>query len=177
MLKFVGVLAVSALLGSPAVAAEHVVAGKIKSINADKKQFVMTDAAAKDYTMTLGKDFVVNRDGKEGKSNLKVGDTVDVFYDSGVVSSTAKYILVREGDAKNSGLVRGSVKSYDSDKKQLVFTDADKKDWTFDTGGAKVRIDDEDRTLREIKVGDHALAIVDTEGSKATLKSLMVHRK
>jgi hypothetical protein len=177
LLKYGGVLAVSVLLASPAVAAEHIVAGKVKSIDAGKTQFVLTDSADKEYKITLGKDVVVNRGGKEGKSNVKVDDTVDVFYDTGVLASTAKYILVREGDAKNSGLVRGTVKRYDGDKKELVFTDPDKKDWTFATAGAKVRLDKEDSQFTEVKIGDRALAIVDTVGDKVTLKTLMVHRK
>jgi Cu/Ag efflux protein CusF len=175
--KWVSALAAIVLLAGTALAAESVAAGKVKSINADKKQFVVTDAAGKDWTMQFGDDVVINRGGKESKSDLKVDDMVNVMHDKGVLTWTARYILVQEGDTKNCALVYGAVKSYDADKKALDFTDEHGTARTFAMGNAKVRLNTEDSKVENLKIGDHALAIVEMMGDKMTLKSLRVERK
>lgn len=160
-------------------AADVVTSGKIKSVNADNKSFVMTDAADKDYTFKLGDSLVINRSGKESKSDLKAGDPISVCYETGVFSWTAHYILINEGDAKNSKLVRGNVKSYDPETKELAVTseNAKDKDLTFAVGAAAVRLNMKDSKIADIKIGDHALLIVDMVGDKSTLRSVMVDRK
>jgi len=165
------------LLAGTVTAAETVSAGKIKSINADKKVFVMTDSADKDWTFKIGNNVVINHGGKEGLSDLKAGDPVYVMYDKGFMTWTARYILVTIGDTKNCELIHGTAKSYDGDKKQLIFTDADGKDQTFDMGDAKVRLNMKEGKMDDVKIGDHVLAIVDKVGNKVTLKSLMIQRK
>ena len=121
--KWFSAMAAVVLLAGPAVAADAIAAGKVKAINADKKEFVLTDSAGKDWTIKLGDNVVINRGGKESKSDLNAGDTVNVCYDKGLLTWTAHYILVQEGDTKNCELVHGTVKSYDADKKQVTFTD------------------------------------------------------
>ena len=115
-------------------------------------------------------------DGKESQSDLNAGDPVNVCYDKGLLTWTAHYILVQEGDTKNRELVHGFVKNYDADKKEVTFTD-EAKDWTFPMGDAKVRLNREDSKIRDIKIGDKALAIVEKRGEAATLKCLMIERK
>ena len=165
-----------ALMASTAVAADTVAAGKIKSINADNKTFVLTDSADKDFTFKLGDNVVVNRAGKESKSDLKAGDAINVCYDKGVLTWTAHYILVQEGKTKNWELIHGVVKSYDADKKELAFTDSVKKNSTFSMGDASVRINMIDSKIGDIKTGDQALLLVDTVEAKSTLRSVMVER-
>jgi hypothetical protein len=166
------------LLTGAAAAAESVAAGKIKTILADKKEFVLTDATtSKDHTFKLADKVVINRGGKESQSDLNAGDQVNVMYDKGLLTWTAEYILVQEGDTKTCTLMCGSIKSHDVDKKQVAFTDEQKKDWTFDLGETRVRLNKENSTVEKLKIGDHALAIVDKVGEKLTLKSLMVSRK
>lgn len=165
-----------ALMASTAVAADTVASGKIKSINADNKTFVLTDSADKDFTFKLGDNLVVNRAGKESKSNLKAGDAINVCYDKGVFTWTAHYILVQEGKTKNWELIHGVVKSYDADKKELAFTDSIKKNSTFSMGDASVRINMIDSKIGDIKFGDQALLLVDTVEAKSTLRSVMVER-
>src|ERR1700683_5608313 len=118
--KWVIALAATVLLAGTSTAADTVATGKVKSINADKKDMVLTDAAGKDWTIKLGDKVLINRDGKESPSDLKAGDPVSVCYDKGLLTWTAHYILVQEGANKNLNLVYGSVKSYDADKKQLA---------------------------------------------------------
>jgi hypothetical protein len=164
------------LLAGTSPAADTVSAGKVKSIHADKKEFVMTDSAGKDWTFKLGDKVVINRGGKESQSDLKVGDPVNVMYSKGVLTWTAHYILVQEGDTKNCELVYGTVKSYDGDKKQLAFTDEARKDRTFDLGDAKVQLNTKPGKIDDVKIGDHFLAIVEKAGDKLTLKSLIIER-
>jgi hypothetical protein len=175
--KWFSAAAAIVLLTSPAVAADAIYAGKVKAINSDKKEFVLTDAAGKDSTFKLGDHVVINRGGKESQSDLNVGDTVNVCYNKGLLTWTAHYVLVQEGDHKNCELVHGTVKGYDVDKKQLAFTDGQGKEWTFAMGDAKVRLNKQDSKIENSKIGDNALAIVEKTGDTTTLKCLMVERK
>jgi Cu/Ag efflux protein CusF len=174
--KWAFVAVAVALFTGQASAADRTAAGKVKSINPDKKQFVLTDLADKDWTITLAEDVVMNRGGKESKADLKVGDPVHICYDKGVLTWTAHYILVREDDNKNSELISGVVKGYDADKKEITVTDQDKKNWTYGVGDAKVRLAMVDTRIGEIKIGDNVLIIVDTVDGKSTLKSVMAKR-
>jgi len=165
-----------ALMAGTAVAADSVASGKVKSINADNKTFILTDIANKDFTFKLDEKLIVNRAGKESNSDLKAGDPISVCYDKGIISWTAHYILVQEGTAKDSELIHGNIKSYDATKKELTFTDEVKKDSTYAMGTAMVRVNREDAKIESIKIGDHALLIVNTVDGKATLRSVMVGR-
>jgi hypothetical protein len=165
-----------ALLASSA-AADTVLAGKIKSINADNKTFVFTDNADKDHTAKFADDVVINRGGKEGKSDLKVGDAVSVCHDAGLLKWTAHYILVHEGTTKDSTMWHGTFKSYNADKKQLGFINSNKTDAMYAIGDATVRINMKSSTAADLSIGDQALIISNTNGDKlTTLRSVMVQR-
>src|SRR3984957_7328104 len=131
LLMWFSAVAAVVMLAGPAVAEDAVSAGKVKGVNAEKKDFVLTDSAGKDWTIKLGDAVVINRGGKEGQSDLNGGDAVNVCYDKGPLTWTAQYILVQEGDTKKCELVHGTFKSYDVDKKQVTFTDHKEKDCTF----------------------------------------------
>lgn len=176
--KWISTTLAIALMASTAAAADTIGSGKVKSINADKKTFVLIDSYnKKDYTFKFGDHLIVNREGKESKSDLKAGDWIDASYDKGTFTWTAHYILVRAGKSEHSDLIRGSVKSYDADKKELTITNEDKKDATYVMGKAMVRVNMEATKIENIKIGDHALIIVETVGKTATLRSVMVERK
>ena len=165
------------VLAGPAMASDAIAAGKIKAVNAEKKDIVLTDSDGKDWTIKLGDNVVINRGGKESQSDLNAGDPVNVCYDKGLLTWTAHYILVQEGNTKDCELVHGTVKNYDVDKKQVTFTDHRDKNWTFPMGDAKVRLNREDSKIQDLKIGDSALAIVEKTGDSTTLKCLMVERK
>jgi hypothetical protein len=175
--KWVSAAAAIVLLAGAAAAADTVTYGKVKSVNADKKEFVLTDAANKDWTFKIGDKVVINRGGKESQSDLQAGDAVSLLYDKGVVAWTAHYILVQEGDTKNCDLVRGAVKGFDASKKQLDVTDEAGKERSFAMGDAKVSLNKKDAKVEDVKIGDTVLAIVETKGDKVTLKSVMIDRK
>jgi hypothetical protein len=68
------------VIAAPALAAET--KGKIKSVNADKNEFVLTDENAKDWTFELAKDGKVQVNAKAGKlSEIRVGDEVAITYE------------------------------------------------------------------------------------------------
>jgi hypothetical protein len=173
--KWISATLAIALLASSAAAADTVTSGKVKSINAEKKTFVLTDADAKDHNFKIGDGLVVNRAGKETKSDLKAGDSVSICYDPGVFTWTAHYVLVH-GKIVNSTLSHGTFKSYDTTKKQLVFTDSVKTDTTYSMGDANVRVNMKDSTVQDLKIGEHALLISSTVDGKSTMKNVMVQR-
>ncbi len=170
-------MAVFVLVASPVLAEDAISSGKVKGVNSDKKEFVLTDSAGKDSTYKFSDAVVVNRGGKESRSDINAGDIVNVCYDKGVFTWTANYILVREGDTKHSVLMHGTFKSYDADKKEATFTDSDGKDQTFPMGHAKVRMNKAESKIGDVKIGENALAIVDKEGDVSTLTCLMIDRK
>ena len=165
-----------ALLAGNVAGADTVTGGKIKSIDADAKTFVMTDSADKDHTFKLGDNFVVNRAGKESKGTVAAGDTIHVSYERGPLDWTAHYVLVQDGNSKTCGLICGSVKSYDADKKELTFTNSEGKTSTYPMGNAMVRLNMADIKIETVKNGDQALIIVDTIDAKPTLRTVIVNR-
>ncbi len=175
-MKWVSAVAAIVLLAGSAMAAEAIAIGKVKGVNADKKEVVLTDTDGKDQTFKLGANVVINRGGKESKSDLNAGDAVNILYDKGLVTWTARYILVQEGDTKDCQLMHGTFKGYDTDKKEFSFT-AGGKDATFAMGDAKVRLNKEDGKIEDIKIGDRTVVIVEKSGDKTTLKAVMVERK
>jgi hypothetical protein len=73
------VLALLLVLATPAPAAQT--NGKIKSVDGDKNEFVMTDDLGKDWTFTLDKEGKVFINDKRAKiADLKAGDKADVTY-------------------------------------------------------------------------------------------------
>lgn len=174
--KWLGATTAMVLWVGNAAAADTVAVGKVKSINADNKTFILTDATDKEHTFKFGDALVINRAGKESKSDLKSGDAINVCYDKGVFTWTAHYILVQEGKSKNSELVRGNVKGYDAGKKELTFTNEVKTDATYAMGEATVRFNMENAKIEGVKIGDHALLIVDMVEGTPTLRSVMVDR-
>jgi Cu/Ag efflux protein CusF len=173
--KWLSAPLVIALLASTAAAADTTAGGKIKSINAEKKTFVVTNDD-KDNTFKFDDNLVVNRDGKESKSDLKAGDAIYVCYDKGLLNWTAHYILVQEGQFKNSELIQGNVKGYEADKKELNFTNLSKQTTAYSVGQAPVRLNMEESKIEDVKIGDNVLIIVDTVDGKSTLRSVMVKR-
>jgi len=174
--KWISATMAIALMAGTAAAADTIASGKVKSINADNKTFVLTDSDNKDWTFKLGDKLIINRAGKESNFDLKAGERIDVDYDKGVLTWTSNYILVREGVSKNCDLIRGNVKSYDAGKNELTFTNEIKKDSTYSMGKATVRFNMEVSKIDSVKIGDHALLIVETVDGKASLQSVMVDR-
>jgi hypothetical protein len=176
IVKWLGAALAIMLSGNVVSAAEAISAGTIKSVNSENKTFVLTDSADKDSTFAIGEKMVVNRAGKESKSDLKVGDVINVSYAKGILHWTADYVLVQEGATQKSELIRGTIKSYDAATKELSFCNEAKKDTTYGMGSATVRLNMADMKIDNVKIGDHALLIVNVVDGASTLKCLMVDR-
>jgi hypothetical protein len=72
-------LALVAVLATPVLAADT--KGRIKSVSADKNEFVMTDENGKDWTFELADDAKISLNDQASKLNqLKAGDDVGVIY-------------------------------------------------------------------------------------------------
>src|ERR1700736_4551015 len=73
-------VAVLAAFATPVLADEA--KGKIKSVNTDKKEFVVTDKDAKDWTFHFNDDGKVRVGDKDGTlTDLKEGDEVTITYE------------------------------------------------------------------------------------------------
>src|SRR5262245_33536998 len=56
--------------------------GKVKSVAADKNEFVMTDADGKDWTITCAKDAKIQVNAKDAKlADLQANDEVQISYE------------------------------------------------------------------------------------------------
>jgi hypothetical protein len=76
------VFALVAVLGLVSAAAAAEAKGKIKTVSADKNEFVMTDTGGKSWTFHAGKDCKVTVNGKAEKlADLQADDQVDITYD------------------------------------------------------------------------------------------------
>jgi Cu/Ag efflux protein CusF len=172
--KSLGTLTIVALLSLPVMAATHVATGKIKSVDADSRSFLLTASDNKDFTFKIDDKMVINRDGKEGKTDLKAGDTITVCYDKGILNRTTHYVLVQEGSEAKSTLVCGTVKGYDAERKELTFTNSDKQDSVYPIGSATMKTKMEDSKIDTVKIGDRALLLLDIVDGKSILRCIMV---
>jgi hypothetical protein len=175
--KWVIAVAASVLLAGVAAAANTLSTGTIKSVNADKREFVLTDTAGKDETFKLANDAVINRGGKEGPDDLRPDDLVSVCHAKGSLKSTVHYVLVKEGDTKEWKLVHGTFKNYDADRKEFTNTEMGGKDKTYSISTATVRLNMHKSRIEDIRVGDDTLVIVSPVGDKMKMTALMVTRK
>jgi biopolymer transport protein ExbD len=67
--------------------------GKIKSVEADKHQFVFADSNGKNWTVTLAKDGKVFLNDKEGKlGDLQAGDEATITYEKSGDAITASAV-------------------------------------------------------------------------------------
>ena len=74
-----GMFVLALLLGLALPAMADEAKGKVKTVNGDKNEFVMTDAAGKDVTILLDKTGKVFINDKAGKlTDLQAGDLVTV---------------------------------------------------------------------------------------------------
>lgn len=158
-------------------AADAIIAGKIKGIAVEKREFVLTDSKGTDSMIKLADNVVINRGGKDGQGELKVNDVVCVSYEKGALTPTAKYILIQEGDSKNWKLGHGDLKHYDAAKNEITYTDSEGKDFTYSTTGVKLLINRVESKFESLNIGEHLLAILQTAGDQTTLKNVVVERK
>src|SRR5215831_6855620 len=80
ILSIVAVALVLGLLAGPALAADT--KGRIKSVDTDKKEFVLTDSNGKNWTIHCDRDCKIFLNDKEATfTDLKTDDSVEVVYE------------------------------------------------------------------------------------------------
>ncbi|HLW66234.1 MAG TPA: hypothetical protein VKS79_13055 [Gemmataceae bacterium] len=78
---FLGLAALVLCFGLALPAHAEETKGKVKTVNGDKNEFVMTDTAGKDFTIHCDRTCKVLINNKEGKlSDLQAGEDVTVTY-------------------------------------------------------------------------------------------------
>jgi biopolymer transport protein ExbD len=91
--KWMGLLSLAFVLALTVTALAADTKGKIKSVDADKSQFVFSDSNGKNWTMSLGKTGKVFLNDKESKlSNLQAGDEAIVTYEKDGENLTATVV-------------------------------------------------------------------------------------
>ena len=80
--------------------------------------------------------------------------------------------------ASAADTTKGKIKSVSADKKELVMTDQNNKDWTFTLDdNAKIRLSDKDVKLDDLKAGDEVEIKYEKKGDKLIAQDLKCERK
>jgi hypothetical protein len=80
--RFAPVLALVAVFSLATTAWAIDAKGKVKTVAADKNEFVMTDADGKDWTITASKDCKIQVNAKDAKlADLQANDEVQISYE------------------------------------------------------------------------------------------------
>ncbi len=136
----------------------EVARGHIQRVTADQNQFILKDKNNKEWTIHLTRDAKIRLNDREGKlADLKEGDEVAIFYEKQGDMLMACDVLSNRGAGQAADLTRGEIKSVSADQHQLVLKDRDGKERTFQVSrDAKVRVDNQDRKLSDLKEGETA---------------------
>jgi hypothetical protein len=80
--RFAPVLALLAVFTLASAALAIDAKGKVKTVTADKNEFVMTDDTGKSWTIMVAKDAKVQLNGKDSKlADLQADDEIQISYD------------------------------------------------------------------------------------------------
>src|SRR5260370_37725260 len=84
-----------------------------------------------------------------------------------VMDLATALLLGTASDALAADKATGKIKSVTADKQEFVLTDKDGKDWTFQMDeNAKVRLNDKNAELKELKAGDEVQVTYTKKGDK-----------
>jgi hypothetical protein len=157
--------------------AESILAGKVKTVDLAKHEFVLVETSGKERQIKLDENVVVNRGGRDGTTELKAKDAAMVHCDTSAVTWTATYILVQDGETANWSLDRGNIEKYDSESKQISYADEQGRSYRFSTMGAKLYINRVESKFESVKIGEPVLALLKKAGDQPTLKAMYITRK
>jgi Cu/Ag efflux protein CusF len=142
--------------------------GKIERVDADKHQLVLRDAAGRELRFQVGRDAHVRVNGRDSKlADLKAGDRVNVSYQ-------AMAREVRSGErAAGEQHARGTIQSVDAGNNRVVVKDNQGKERTFQVGkDARIRVHEKERTLSDLKAGDHVAIRYVKEGERLVARGI-----
>ncbi len=161
------------LLASTAVA-DTIATGQVMQMNPTNKTFRLQSDKR---TFKLSEGCVIRRDTAESvfkKTELKNGDYVDCYSDQ-AGGLLIKYILVRDGSTKLKHLAVGTLKSLDREAATIELNAQTSA--TYVISEAKVRLNNKNSKMANLKVGDKLLFINYITAGKQTLADVMVERK
>jgi len=100
-------------------------------------------------------------------AGLKAGDEVNVSYQA----------LAREVHSGRAGAgeqhARGTVQRVEADNNRVVVKDNEGKEWTFQVGrDARIRVNDRERKLSDLKAGDHVAIRYVKEGDRLVARGI-----
>jgi Cu/Ag efflux protein CusF len=168
-------LALVFLVASPALATV-----KVKSVAPDQKQITVTDKDGKDWTYTLTDDAkIFLPDNTDGKLNdLKTGDEVGVLWEKRGDKLFSNAILKQEGDLKAAMLTLGVVKRVNADQKQIVITDANNKEFTYQfADNGRVSVGTNKSKLTDLRDGDKVLLVYEKKGDHFIVRDICADRR
>lgn len=132
--------------------------GQIQSVLADQNQFLLKDTQGKEWTFELVQNAKIRLDDQDSKlADLKQGDQVCIVYEKSGDRLMAQDIHSGRAVAQAADVTRGEIKSVSTDRQHLVLKDAAGKERTFQVSqDAKVRVNNEDSKLVDLKAGEPA---------------------
>ncbi|TMQ35302.1 MAG: hypothetical protein E6K70_03005 [Planctomycetota bacterium] len=73
---------------------------------------------------------------------------------------------------------KGKIKTITADKNEFVFTDSQGKDWTFHMDdNAKIKLNDKDSKLKDLKEGDEVTVTYKKDGDKLIATEVRCEKK
>jgi Cu/Ag efflux protein CusF len=146
--------------------------GKIKTIRAGENQFVLTDQNGKDWNFQFAQTGKVRLDNKDSKlGDLKEGAHVTIMYTKQGNQLIANEIEAGGTAGQATQVARGQVERVAANDNQFVLKDQNGKDRTFHVArDAKVRINDQDGTLKDLKQGDEVTVMARLQANEVTKK-------
>ncbi len=132
--------------------------GQIQRVMADQNQFILKDMSNREWTFQLVREAKVRLNERDSRlADLKEGDQVCILYEKSGDLLMARELHSSRGVAQAAEFTRGEIKSVSADQQQLILKDPTGKERTFQVSrDAKVRVNNEDRKLADLKEGEPA---------------------
>jgi Cu/Ag efflux protein CusF len=151
---------------------EQTIKGKVKRVSTDDNLFVLTDNKGQDRTFQVAREARIRLNNKDARlSDLREGEEVTVTY-----RARANDICTEKG-AQNAHTTRGQIRRLDADSQRVVLKDRQGKEQTFEFGpDAKVRLEDREAKLTDLKEGQEVAITFTKEGDRMMVRNICTER-
>jgi len=148
---------------------QETVKGKVQSVAADHNQIVVRDDDNRDMAIQVARDAKIRVNDKEAQAaDLREGDEVAVTF-----RRMARNICSSQGD-QAAEFAAGRVQRASGDNNQLVLKGHDGQDRTFEVAqNARVRVNNKDGSLADLKAGDHAVVAFTKRGDQLAAREIL----
>ena len=152
---------------------QETVKGKVQSVSADQNQIVVRDDNNHEVAFQIAKDAKVRVNDKEARAaDLKEGDEVAVSF-----RRVARNVCSAQGDQAGE-FAAGRVQRTSGDGNQLVLKGHDGQEQTFQVAqNARVRVNDKEGKLSDLKEGDHAVVSYSKQGEQLAAREVMAEHE